>query len=109
MTRHKRLINKFGVTCQVQKSVKVKTSTGSKRNDKWVQVVELKGWIQPAGQQLIVEYGQRELQPTHAIYCYVDPQAEEGYRVVQGTNTYVILGVKDMAGLGRIWRLDVKG
>ena len=69
-------------------------------------------WLQDASSAVVGVYAARTLRVTHSVYLATDPDLATGSRIsvtLDGTTTkYAVRGVKDMAGLSRIWRLDVE-
>jgi len=79
------------------------------RTPTWNQYKVMKAWLQPTSSGLRLEYERRNITVTAKIFVAEDPAAEEGWRVVMpDSKTYVIRGIVDQAGLGRLWRLDVE-
>ena len=70
-------------------------------------------WVQPIGSGLAAQYQARQLRVTHKIFVAENPGAtQEGCRVKVtksgAVGVYLVRGVVDQAGLGRLWRIDVE-
>ena len=72
-------------------------------------VATIAGWLQPASTFLINTYGQRQIVVTHKLYVATDPTAKpEDVITDPGGTKYIVKGVKNQAGLGRLFRVDVE-
>lgn len=106
------LIAAKGEPCQFERSTVTSFPTGSTKKT-WATIGPgsgtVKGWLQPAGANLIASYGARQIEVTHKLYVASDPNVKEGDRVTIGGKHYLVAGVElDQAGVGQCWRVDVK-
>jgi len=66
-------------------------------------------WDQPRSSSNRVQYDRYEMNITHTIYTGNSVTIQEGDRVIKADNTtFLIHGVKDMAGLDRVYSLDAE-
>lgn len=75
----------------------------------WAPVaVDVEAWVQPISAALRDVYSKRECEVTHTVYikrCDLGWKALD-YRVVYKGVAFVLQGVRNQAGLDRVWALD---
>ncbi len=65
-------------------------------------------WVQPASMKTIERFGTRNMEVTHTIYFYMDPEILEGYRLVFGERTFVAIATANVAEVNRLWEVHAK-
>ena len=65
-------------------------------------------WKQGASSRLRTEYASRKLEITEVIYTAENPGVSEGDCIRIGLSRYLIQGVKNEAGLEKLFRFDVR-
>ena len=83
-------------------------NAGGDRTPTWATGNTMRGWKQDIGSSLREQYLARDLVVTHKVFVPEDPGATEGDRLVIGSSKFLIQGVINQAGLGKLWRLDVE-
>jgi len=93
----------------IQNRTETARADGS-RAPTWADDMVMPGWLQPVSSDLRDRYSKREIKIDGVIYvAKEDPQVTEGDRIVApNAKTYLIHGVEDQAGLGKLWHLDVE-
>ena len=73
-----------------------------------VDVATLTGWVQPASADTLARYGARNMLVTHTAYFSADPSLQLGDLLVVGSTTYKVDGVRNQAGMDRLWSADLE-
>jgi hypothetical protein len=80
---------------------------GARVNAWTVVSADMPAWVQDAKTEVVESYARRELHVTHAVYILTNPGIREGWRVTdQRGRTFSVIGFKDEAGLGLLYRID---
>ena len=74
----------------------------------WATVATPTGWVQPATAATVARYGARNMLVTHTAYFSADPGLQLGDRLVVGGVTYKVDGLRDQAGMARLWAADLE-
>lgn len=75
----------------------------------WTAYKTIQAWKQPIGSDLRDTYERRGLNVDSKWFMATDPEVREGDRIrIASGKTYVVRGIIDQAGLGRVWRLDTQ-
>lgn len=65
-------------------------------------------WFQPANSRTVEMFGARNLVVTHTVYFSSDPELFEGYRLFFDDRYFIVVAVKNSAGLNRLWAVQVR-
>lgn len=96
-----------GVTITLQRATVTQGGMGQQAQT-WADVSTPTGWIQPAAADTIARYGARNMVVTHTAYFSADPAIQLGDRLVVGSTTYKVDGLRDQAGMERLWSADLE-
>jgi SPP1 family predicted phage head-tail adaptor len=103
------MIRRANHRASLQRAEKVATETGSFKRT-WSDVATaFSCWVQDASSALEERYAQRQLVCTKTLYVDHDLEIKEGDRVVFRDQTYSVIGVRNAAGLDRLWAIDLSG
>jgi len=101
------MIARSGQKATIQRASSVREPGGARRTTWADLLVDISVWVQDASSQVRIAYAARELQVSKSVYYYDETAILEGDRVLYDGAYYVVRGWLNMAGLNRIWRLDV--
>jgi len=103
-------IARHALMCQFKKRDIVQDTDG---DEYWAPPVDFGGrlacGLQAASSDIQMEYAGRGISITHVLYTETNPGIKNGYLVeIDGKPTMAIQGIKDVGGLGRLFRFDVE-
>ena len=101
------LIAGKGETGTLQTFAKVKNPDGTLTRS-WTNGASIYVWLQATSSDIRTQYERREITVTHKAFTVTDPETMINDRLVVSRGTFLIHGVIDQAGLGRVWRLDLE-
>lgn len=103
-------IARHDLMCQFKKRDIVQDTDG---DEYWLAPVDLGVRVpcalQASTSDIQMEYAGRGISITHVLYTETDPGVKNGYLVlVDNKPVMAIQGIKDVGGLGRLFRFDVE-
>jgi hypothetical protein len=85
------------------------TGSGARKAGAWTTLASgIPCWVQPASADVTARAAAQQMLVTHEVYLLSDLSARANDRLLIGSTYYLVHGVTDRAGLGRVWRLDVE-
>lgn len=103
------MIARSGHTLTHQRAAEAERGAAGGRRIAWATLAdEIPCWVQPVQAAVAEHYAARALVVSHAIYVAQDIGCLPDDRLVVGSATYLVRGVRDMAGLSRAWRIDAQ-
>lgn len=95
-------------TLAVQRGSSTRDASGGARTTFAVVVglEEVPCSIHPSSARTKLQYAQQQLFVSHRVYVDQDYGIKRGDRLLAGTQYYVVHGVGDFGGRGRLWFLD---
>lgn len=96
------------ITATLEENTETKGGTFGEAQSAWTTRKTISVWFQDISSAEKEEYAKRSLRVTHKVFTCTDPESEEGDRLTVSGTSYIIRGVVDQAGLGKVYRLDVE-
>lgn len=98
------LISLHGRAVQARRAMRTdSTGTGGRKLQYQNLGAEFLGWKQPIRATERTEYAARNIRVSSKLYSNVNPGVVEGDILLIGATAYVVRGVEDQAGLGRVY------
>ena len=101
------MIAKGGTTLTHERQDSEQRDAIGGRRMAWIELAAAVAcWAQDAGGGIVEEYGRLDLRVSHSIYVERDLAVRANDRLTIGATRYLVRGVRNMAGMGRLWRID---
>ncbi len=103
------MIARSGHRISIEKDIPTIDGVGSRVSSFVALKTDVPAWIQAANYDTIEEFARRNLEVTDTVYVATDPEiVGDGYRIKYGDKLLSVVGVKNQAGLDRLWSIHTR-
>lgn len=107
------MITQSGQKLDLERATKTRTSTGGRSNSWAIVAMQIPCWKQPVSSDILRRYDRNTIDVDTTVYVNQDLVIRTGDRIrIYGGSAdgsyLVVEGVRDQAGLGRLWALDCR-
>ena len=102
------MIAKYGKTADVEELSTTKDALGAAVQQWTIAHADIPCWKQPASASQIQQWMARKMRVTHVVFFLQDIRSAAITRIRMEHSEYLVHGVIDEAGIGRIWSVYVE-